>query len=84
MIMNFLEAVKHTNDTKQYVRRRSWSDGIAMFIANPNGRNDTNYKYAKAAQGSPYIATCHVAACEMGGVRDLEDILADDWELYYK
>jgi hypothetical protein len=82
--MNFLEAVKLTKETKEKIRRKGWADGIALYIANPVGRDDPKYKYAKQSCGSPYVATCHIAACELSGVRCLEDVLANDWELYHK
>ena len=82
--MNFLEAVKLSQETGELIRRPSWQDGVAMFVAKPSGIDDKRYKYSKEGLGQPYVATCHVAACELAGVRSLKDILAEDWELFYK
>lgn len=79
--MDFLEAVEKMKEGK-CVRRPTWGEGIAAFIADP--KKYDKYKYAKQSLGKPYIATCHVAACELAGVRTLDDIMATDWELMYK
>ena len=81
--MNFIEAVKLARDSTTKVRRKCWVDGVALFIAYPTDRHDDRFEYSQESCGAPYVGTCHVAACELGGVRDLEDILADDWELMY-
>lgn len=78
--MNFIEAIKCMQDG-HYMRRPSWQDGIAAFILDPNKSKsiyDSHYH-----QNQPYVATCHITACELGGVRKLDDILADDWTHYF-
>ena len=79
-VMNFIEAVKIANSTGQYVRRKVWVPGVVLFIARPKSKDDKSYTYSMQSGGKPYIATCHVAVCELSGVRDVTDVLADDWE----
>jgi len=82
--MNFIEAVKIAKEKKIYLRRPGWNDGIAIFYAAPKSADDKKLKYSRESRGNPYLATCHIAACELGGIRLIDDILAEDWELYYK
>ena len=81
--MNFLEAVELSLNEKCYVRRKCWEDGVAVLILHPKSKNDRKCRYAMESRGEPYVATCHVAACELGGIRTVNDVLANDWEKMY-
>lgn len=68
--MTFMEALDHAIAGKA-IRRRVWQDGIIAYVAR-DGRT-----------GGAYLAACHVAACELPGVRAIADLIADDWEIAY-
>jgi hypothetical protein len=78
--MNFLEAVRLAQ-TGRYMRRPSWENGVAMYIDSATGEYGMG-KYRRKSLDGPYIATCHATTCELGGDRTVDDILAEDWELY--
>jgi hypothetical protein len=77
--MNFLQALEEMKKGN-YVRRSTWEDGVAAFILDPNNQTSRFEKHQHL--NKPYLATCHVAACELAGVKLLEDFDSTDWELY--
>lgn len=66
--MTFCDAL-HEAIAGRSVRRKGWENGIVAYVE-------------RSKTGGSYLATCHVAACELGGVREINDLLADDWEIY--
>jgi len=66
------------------VKRKGWQDGVCAYFHDPKKSENHRGKYAKESLKMPYLATCHVAACELAGVRLVSDFLAVDWELMYE
>ena len=78
--MDFLGAIRLAQ-TGRYMRRPSWENRVIMYIHSATVEDGMG-KYRRKSLGASYIATCHVTTCELGGVRTVDDILAEDWELY--
>jgi len=76
--MNLIEILKIA-DGRSF-RRPGWQDGICAYVKDPKAYPERPGRYAKESRKSTYLATCHVAACELPGVRLISDLLADDWE----